>query len=70
MHPRLVALTPVLRAQEDAGGPNLNVQQEILHLRETAVLFTHKVRSSSSTPPSALRRPANDAYSVATPATD
>ena len=69
MHPRLVALTPVLRAQEDAGGPNLNVQQEILHLRETAVLFTHKVsRELSAHPPPPDTE--NDASPAVTHATD
>jgi hypothetical protein len=32
-------------AQEDSGPPNLLTQQEIVRLRESAMVFTHKVRA-------------------------
>ena len=34
------------RAQEDSGPPNLLTQQEIVRLRESAMVFTHKVRAA------------------------
>ena len=39
---------------QDAGAPNLSMQQELLRLRETALVFTRKARSRSA---SALRPP-------------
>ena len=41
-----VACVADLPAQEDSGPPNLLTQQEIVRLRESAMVFTHKARSA------------------------
>jgi len=45
---RGLALMPLSAAQEDSGPPNLLAQQEIVRLRESAMVFTHKVRPGRS----------------------